>query len=109
MKKATIAVRPYRHSKKHKFIVDLRAFGKGRMFFKTRAEADAEAMRQKTLLERHGREAIGLHASLKSPLLLVRFFQNRAILRNAAECEMAQKLSARNSAQTGKWCAKPLS
>jgi integrase len=60
MKKATVAVRPYRHSKKHKFIVDLRAFGKGRMFFKTRAEAGAEAMRQKTLLERHGREAIGL-------------------------------------------------
>ena len=30
------------------------------MFFKTRAEADAEAMRQRTLLERHGREAIGL-------------------------------------------------
>jgi integrase len=60
MKKPTIAVRPYRHSKKHKFIVDLRAFGKGRMFFKTRAEADAEAMRQRTLIERHGREAIGL-------------------------------------------------
>jgi integrase len=60
MKKPTIAVRPYRHSKKHRFIVDLRAFGKGRMFFKTRADADAEAMRQKTLLERHSREAIGL-------------------------------------------------
>jgi integrase len=30
------------------------------MFFKTRADADAEAMRQRTLLERHGREAIGL-------------------------------------------------
>ena len=60
VKKPTIAVRPYRHSKKHKFIVDLRAFGKGRMFFKTRADADAEAMRQRTLLERHGREAIGL-------------------------------------------------
>ena len=30
------------------------------MFFKTRAEADAEAMRQRTLLERHGREAISL-------------------------------------------------
>jgi len=60
MKKATIAVRPYRHSKRHKFNVDLRAFGKGRMFFKTRAEADAEAMRQKTLLERHSREAVGL-------------------------------------------------
>jgi integrase len=60
MKKATIAVRPYRHSKKHKFIVDLRAFGKGRKFFKTRAEAEAEAMRQRTLLERYSREAIGL-------------------------------------------------
>jgi integrase len=60
MKKATIAVRPYRHSRKHKFIVDLRAFGKGRKFFKTRAEAEAETMRQRTLLERHSREAIGL-------------------------------------------------
>jgi integrase len=60
MKKPTIAVRPYRHSKKHKFIVDLRAFGKGRMFFKARAEADAECLRQKTLLERHSRDAIGL-------------------------------------------------
>jgi integrase len=60
VKKPTIAVRPYRHSKKHKFIVDLRAFGKGRMFFKTRSEADAEGLRQKTLLERHSREAIGL-------------------------------------------------
>src|SRR5262249_8922558 len=38
---------------------NLRAFGKGRKFFKTRGEAEAEAMRQKTLLERHGREAIG--------------------------------------------------
>jgi integrase len=60
MKKPKVAVRQYRHSKTHKFLVDLRAFGKGRKFFKTRAEADAEAMRQKTLLERHTREAIGL-------------------------------------------------
>jgi integrase len=60
MRKPRILVRPYRHSKKHKFIVDLRAFGKGRMFFKTRVEANAEVMRQKTLLERHSRDAIGL-------------------------------------------------
>src|SRR5215472_10786103 len=60
MKKPKVAVRSYRHSKTHKFLVDLRAFGKGRKFFKTRTEADAEAMRQKTLLERHSREAIGL-------------------------------------------------
>src|SRR5215472_13420499 len=60
MKKPKVAVRSYRHSKTHKFLVDLRAFGKGRLFFKTRAEAEAEAMRQKTLLERHSREAIGL-------------------------------------------------
>ena len=72
MKKPTIAVRPYRHSKKHKFIVDLRAFGKGRMFFKTRAEAEAEAMRQKTLLERHGREAIGLSQREMSDFITAR-------------------------------------
>jgi integrase len=60
MKKPTLAVRPYRHSKTHKFILDLRAYGKGRLFYKTRAEADAERLRQQTLLERHSRAAIGL-------------------------------------------------
>jgi integrase len=60
MKKPKIVVRSYRHSKTHKFVVDLRAYGKRRLFFKTRAEANAEAMRQKTLLERHSREALGL-------------------------------------------------
>src|SRR5262245_24332180 len=60
MKKPKIAVRRYRHSKTHKFILDLRAYGKARMFFKTRSEADAECLRQRTLLERHSREAIGL-------------------------------------------------
>jgi integrase len=60
MRKPRIQVKPYPHSKTHKFIVDLRAFGKGRKFFKTRAEADAEAYRQRTLLERHSRALIGL-------------------------------------------------
>jgi integrase len=60
MKKPVLAVRPYNHSDTHKFIIDLRAYGKGRMFFKTRAQADAERLRQQTLLERHSRAAIGL-------------------------------------------------
>jgi integrase len=60
MQKPKLEVRPYRHRRKHKFVLDLRAFGRGRKFFKTRAEADAECLRQKTLLERHSREAIGL-------------------------------------------------
>src|SRR5215813_9291322 len=72
MKKPTIAVRPYRHSKNHKFIVDLRAFGKGRKFFKTRVEAEAEAMRQKTLLERHSREAVGLSQREMSEVIAAR-------------------------------------
>lgn len=72
MKKPRIAVRPYRHSKTHKFVVDLRAYGKKRLFFKTRAEADAEAMRQKTLLERHSREAIGLSQRQMSDLIAAR-------------------------------------
>jgi integrase len=60
MKKPILKVRPYRHSKGHKFILDLRGFRKGRMFFKTRSEADAELARQRSLLERHSRAAIGL-------------------------------------------------
>src|SRR5215831_7160779 len=60
MKKPVLIVRSYRHSQKYKFILDLCAYGKGRIFFKTCADADAECLRQKTLLERHSREAVGL-------------------------------------------------
>ena len=42
------------------------------MFFKTRAEADAECMRQKTLLERHSRDAIGLSKREMSDLITAR-------------------------------------
>jgi integrase len=72
MKKPKLIVRPYRHSKTHKFILDLRAYGKGRIFFKTRAEADAECLRQKTLLERHSREAIGLSQRAMSEVIAAR-------------------------------------
>jgi integrase len=58
--KPTLKVLPYRHHPKYKFVVDLRAFNKGRKFFKTRAEAEAEAFRQRTLLERHSCALIGL-------------------------------------------------
>ena len=60
MKKPKLDVLSYRHHPKYKFVLDLRAFGRGRKFFKTRAEAKAERLRQKTALERHGRQAIGL-------------------------------------------------
>jgi integrase len=60
MKKPVLKVKPYKHSKAHKFILDLRAYDKGRMFFKHRADAEAECLRQKTLLEKHSRDAIGL-------------------------------------------------
>ena len=60
MKRPNLKVRRYKHSKTHPFLLDLRPWGKGRVFFKTRAEADAERLRQITTLERHGREAIAL-------------------------------------------------
>jgi integrase len=41
-------------------VLDLRAFGGKRQFYKTRAEADAARLRELTTLERHGREAVGL-------------------------------------------------
>ena len=72
MRRPSFKVRPYRHSKTHKFALDLRAFGKGRKFFKTRAEAEAEAMRQRTLLERHSREAVGLSQRDMSEVIVAR-------------------------------------
>jgi integrase len=72
VKKPILKVRPYRHSKNTKFILDLRGFGKGRMFFKTRSEADAECMRQKTLLERYSREAVGLSQREMSDFITAR-------------------------------------
>jgi integrase len=72
MKKPKLIVRPYGHSKTHKFILDLRAYNKRRMFFKTRAEADAECLRQKTLLERHSREAVGLSQRAMSEVIAAR-------------------------------------
>src|SRR5262249_42798556 len=59
MRRPSFRVHEYKHSKTHKFYINLRAFGKGRKFFKTRSEAEAEAMRQRALMERHGREAVG--------------------------------------------------
>src|SRR5204863_9705576 len=72
MKKPVLAVRPYRHSKSHKWILDLRPWGKRRLFFKTRAEADAECLRQKTLLERHSRAAVGLSQREMSDVITAR-------------------------------------
>ena len=72
MKKPILAVRPYRHSKSHKWILDLRPWGKRRLFFKTRAEGDAECLRQRTLLERHSREAVGLSQREMSDFITAR-------------------------------------
>ena len=60
MKRPTLAVRRYRHSSTHPYYLDLRAFKQGRKFFKTKGEAEAERLRQITLRERGGREAVGL-------------------------------------------------
>jgi integrase len=60
MKRPTLRVLDYRHSKTHPWYLDLRPFNRGRKFFKTKAEAEAERLRQITTLQRHGREAVGL-------------------------------------------------
>jgi integrase len=70
--KPSLKVLPYRHHPKYKFVLDLRAFKKGRKFFKTRTEAEAEALRQRTLLERHSRIAVGLSQRELSDLIHAR-------------------------------------
>src|SRR5437660_12770260 len=72
MRRPTLAVLPYRHSRTHRYYLDLRAFGQGRKFFKTKAEAEAERVRQLTLRERGGREAVGLPLNELSAIVQAR-------------------------------------
>src|ERR1700730_13306919 len=72
MKRPTLRVLEYHHSKTHPWYLDLRPFNRGRKFFKTKAEADAERLRQITTLERHGREAVGLSPGELSAIIQVR-------------------------------------
>jgi integrase len=72
MKRPTLRVLEYRHSKTHPWYLDLRPFNRGRKFFKTKAEAEAERLRQITTLERHGREAIGLAPGELSAIIQAR-------------------------------------
>jgi len=72
MKKPKLAVLQYRHSKTHPYYLDLRAFGQGRKFFKTKSEAEAERLRQLTLRERGGREAVGLPLNELSAIVQAR-------------------------------------
>ena len=70
IKRPTLRVLEYPHSKTHPFYLDLRPFNKGRRFFKTKAEA--ERLRQITTLERHGREAVGLSPAELSAIIQAR-------------------------------------
>jgi integrase len=72
MKRPTLRVLEYRHSKTHPWYLDLRPFNKGRKFFKTKAEAEAERLRQITTLARHGREAVGLSPGELSAIIHAR-------------------------------------
>jgi hypothetical protein len=60
VRRPKLAVLPYRHDPQYRWVVDLRAFKKGRRFFRGRKEAEAFAQTQKDALARHGREALGL-------------------------------------------------
>ena len=58
----SLRISTQRHSDTHPYYLDLRPFGQGRRFFSTKAEAEAEALRQKTLHQKQSREAVGLEA-----------------------------------------------
>ena len=58
--KTKFVAKEYPHSKTRPWMVDLRSLGKGRRFFKFRAEAEAFARRQNILQTLHGEQAVGL-------------------------------------------------
>src|SRR5581483_8916749 len=59
-RRAILKVRPYAHSPIWKFVLDMRGFGKSRMFFKSRQNANIELKKQRRLLDHHGKEALAL-------------------------------------------------
>src|ERR1041385_3222960 len=59
MKKPCLCVRSVSHDK-YKYVLDLRAWGKGRLFFVSKIDADYACEENRKLFEAHGREAIGL-------------------------------------------------
>ena len=60
MKRPQIKARQYPHSKTHPWQVDLRAFGKGRKFFRFKSEAEDEARKQNRLVENRNWQVIGM-------------------------------------------------
>src|ERR1700757_4514861 len=60
MRTAVLKIRSYKHSPVWKFVIDMRGFGKNRMFFKSRASAKKEFEKQRKLFEAHGREALAM-------------------------------------------------
>jgi hypothetical protein len=97
MRRPTLAVLPYRHSETHRYYLDLRPLGQGRKFFKTRAEADAERLRQITSLQRHGREAVGLPQRELSDFITARrnlTAHGKTINDAASACGSAYKLAS---------------
>src|SRR5207237_8227616 len=97
MRRPTLAVLPYRHSKTHRYYLDLRPFGQGRKFFKTKAEAMAARLRQMTSLERHGRDAVGLPPRELSDFITAK--QNLAeydkTIKEAADLDLAHPSTLR--------------
>ena len=71
MKQAVLKVRPYKHSSVWKFVIDMRGFGKSRMFFKS-GLLQSELKNQRRLLNHHGKEALALSAADMSALLVRR-------------------------------------
>jgi hypothetical protein len=87
VRRPKLAVLPYRHDKNFKFVIDLRAFGKGRRFFRTKEEAEAFAGQQRATLDRHGREALGLSKRELSEIITAkkRLAKHGATIAEAAE------------------------
>ena len=72
MKRARITARKYPHSKTHPWQIDLRAFGKGRKFFRFKSEAEEGARRQNRLVENRSWQAIGMERQEMNEIVAAR-------------------------------------
>ena len=87
MRRPKLRAMPYRHDPQYKWVIDLRAYGKGRRFFRTKPEAETFAASQRATLDRHGQEALGLSKRELSEIITAkkRLAAHGATIAEAAE------------------------
>ena len=96
MKRPTLRVLEYPHNKTHSWYLDLRPFNNGRKFFKFKAEAEAERLRQiATLIVTEKRPNVKAENGLPAKITCFAKVRQRSVLEDQLERIAAEPQSSK--------------